>query len=98
MLTMPILAGLWSFAFFNFMFMLVYLYKRWWGLAAICYLLVGLFGIAVPFKIGLAATSILGMLFLSVVWPVWMLQTPLGFSMLSWAEPTFWSFLFDFKQ
>jgi hypothetical protein len=98
MLDWPLLASLWTFAAFNFVMMFVWMAKRFWTFSAISYLLVGLFGIAFPFKIGLQATSILGMIFLSVIWPAWLAQDLIGFKLLEIGDPSMWALMFNFGQ
>ena len=63
---------------------------------AVGYLGFGFFVLAVPFKVGIRATSLFAMAFLSIAWPVWLLQTPLGFDILSHTPVWFQSLMFNF--
>jgi len=97
MLTMPVLIGCWIAAFLGFIGLAWSVWKKRWRLILACYLITGFFLVAVPLKVAMPATSGLGMLFLTLVWPVWMLQTPLGFDMIHWFPASFWTFMFNFS-
>jgi len=68
--------------------------RRRWFSALLGYCSIGFFLIALPFKIGMHAMTWWGVLFLSVVWPVWLGQA-LGYNMTEWFPPQFWSWMFD---
>lgn len=96
-LTLPILIFLWVVAFLcasggSYMFWKTR-QKRWvaWG-----YLGVGFFAVACPLKIALPPVNILGMLFLTVMWPFWIGQSVFGYSMQHWFPEAFWAWLVSF--
>ena len=69
--------------------------KKWWWLAA-GYLLTGLFAVAIPLKLLVPATNLLGVLLLTVFWPLWCGQTLFGYNVLDWFPESFWAYFFDF--
>lgn len=61
---------------------------------AVAYLSPGFFGVAMPLATAISATSPIGILVLTLIWPIWLLQNPLGFSIAfpEWLAALMFSF------
>ncbi len=94
-MTLPLLILLWGLAAITAVAFLWSLYRRRWGIAAAAYFGFGLFFLALPLKFALWATTIAGVIFMAAIWPIWLLQGPLGYQVMDWAEPSFWWWMFD---
>ena len=87
-LTMPIFITCMIFASISLVAMIACIVARLWARAVAGYLGVGLWLIAVPFKIGLHATSCAAMIYLSVIWPLWVLRSYIHFNLFpAWLMP-----------
>lgn len=95
MLTLPLLILCWGLAILSLGIMVWRLTKRKWLGGFLGYFFTGFFAIALPFKIGLHATSFLGMMFLSLIWPIWLGQHWFGYHVLAWFPDQFWTFMFN---
>jgi len=94
---MTTLAACWIAAFLGFIGLAWSAWRKKWLLVPACYLIIGFCAVALPLKIAMPATSGLGMIFLTLVWPIWILQQPLGFDMVRWFPTGFWMYMFDFS-
>jgi len=95
-MTLPILIICWGLAILSVTLGFYFIRSRPFLGSIIAYFGFGFFFVALPLKIAMASTSLFGMLFLAVVWPVWLGQNFLGYSMVGWFPDSFLALLFNF--
>jgi hypothetical protein len=94
MLTAPILYTSLAVAAVMSASMIYSIVKKKYGLAFLSYFFAGWFCLAVPLKAALAATSAFGMIFISLIWPIWLGQN-LGYSVVDYLPLWFTALMFN---
>jgi uncharacterized membrane protein YraQ (UPF0718 family) len=97
MLTLPLLFYWWTIALIGAglgIWNAIRIPKRRWAWLLFGYLIVGLFSLALPMKAALPATSLVGVVFLTLIWPFWFLQS-LGYSIPELLPLWFQAMLFN---
>jgi hypothetical protein len=97
MLTLPILIALFITGLVTSAWgVYKYVKSRRWRWLVFSYYMLGFWGLAMPLKIALHATSMFAMLYLSTIWPIWLGQGVFGYSLLAHTPMWFIALLFNF--
>jgi hypothetical protein len=94
MLTWSTLILCWSLAVLAVIFLIFGLVTKQFKLAGLSYLATGFFGLALPFKFMLSATTWFGMAFISLIWPIWLSQNA-GFKVMDFVPQSVLALMFN---
>jgi hypothetical protein len=67
-----------------------------WLCLVFSYYMLGFWGLAMPLKTALHATSLFGMFYLSTIWPIWMGQGVFGYNLVEHTPLWFIAMMFNF--